>query len=409
MFDRDLWREIFQSISKNKLRSILSGFTIAFAILIFTLLFGISNGLQNTFAVFFVNSTPNAIQIYSGRTSIPFKGMKSGRRIQLSNNEVNYIKDKNRDKLKYISARVNKNFNVSYEHNRNSYTINAVEPDHQFINTYELNQGRFINIADIHRKEKTAVIGRLVEEDLFNHKSAIGNYINLQGINFRIVGVFEKEGDDNAERVIYIPLSTAQSLYANNDYVNQIELTYNDNMSYNEIISFSNSLEEQLKEILLISPKDQNALRIRNVAEAMKNTNMMMMVLTVLIFFIGFGTLIAGIVGISNIMIYVVSERTKELGVRKVLGASPKSIVALILLESITITSIAGYLGILIGIGSVNLIGNSLEKYFITNPSVDTSIIIGAMITLVISGCIAGYVPAKRASKIKPIVALRDE
>ncbi|MDO3694572.1 ABC transporter permease [Wenyingzhuangia sp. chi5] len=409
MFDRDLWREIFQSISKNKLRSILSGFTITFAILIFTLLFGISNGLQNTFASFFVNRTPNAIQIYPGRTAIPFKGMKSGRKIQLSNNEVDHIKEKNNDKVKFISAKIYKSFNVSYEHNRNNYSVNAVQPDHQFIDTYELSEGRFINITDAHKKEKTAVIGRLVKDDLFKNKEAIGKYINLQGINFKVIGVFEKEGDDNAERVIYIPLSTAQSLYANNNYVDQIELTYNDNMSYDEIISFSNSLEEQLKELLLISPKDQSALWISNVAESMKSTNMMMMVLTVLIFFIGFGTLIAGIVGISNIMIYVVSERTKELGVRKVLGASPKSIVALILLESITITSIAGYLGILIGIGSVNLIGNSLEKYFITNPSVDTSIIIGAMITLVISGCIAGYVPAKRASKIKPIVALRDE
>lgn len=409
MFDRDLWSEIFQSIRKNKLRSILSGFTITFAILIFTLLFGISNGLQNTFSSFFVNNTPNAIHIYSGKTSIPYKGKKSGRKIHLSNKETKAIKDINGNKVDYLSSKINKNFNVSYQHHKNNYAINAVLPDDQFIDTYKLSEGRFINISDIHQNKKTAVIGQLVKNDLFKTKNAIGKYINLQGINFKVVGVFSKEGDDNAERIIYIPLSTAQTLYANNDYVNQISLTYNKNMSYPEVVAFSESLQTQLKELLVISPNDQSAIRVRNVAESVKKTNMMMMVLTVLIFFIGFGTLIAGIVGISNIMIYVVSERTKELGVRKVLGASPKSIVALILLESITITSIAGYVGILIGLGSVKLIGNSLEKYFITDPSVDTSIIIGAMITLVISGCIAGYVPAKRASRIKPIVALRDE
>ncbi|ANW95516.1 ABC transporter ATP-binding protein [Wenyingzhuangia fucanilytica] len=409
MFDRDLWAEIFQSISKNKLRSILSGFTITFAILIFTLLFGISNGLQNTFSSFFINNTPNAIYIYSGKATVPFKGKKSGRRVQLTNKEVQYIKETNSDKVQYLSPKIYKNFNVSYEHNKNNYPVNGVLPDNQFIDTYKLSNGRFINLSDIQKNNKTAVIGRLVKNDLFKNKNAIGKYINLQGINFKVIGVFEKEGDDNAERVIYIPLSTSQSLYANNDYVDQIDLTYNKNMSYTEVVAFSKLLEKQLKELLIISPNDQGGIWIRNVAENIKDTNMMMLVLTVLIFFIGFGTLIAGIVGISNIMIYVVSERTKELGVRKVLGASPKSIVALILLESITITSIAGYLGILIGIGTVNLIGDSLEKYFITNPSVDTSIIIGAMITLVISGCIAGYVPAKRASKIKPIVALRDE
>ena len=409
MFDRDLWSEIFQSIRKNKLRSILSGFTITFAILIFTLLFGISNGLQNTFSTFFVNNSPNAIYIYSGKTSTPFKGKKSGRKIQLTNKEVQYIQKLNGDKIQYLSSKVFKTFNVTYKHYRNSYSINAIQPDDQFIDTYTLNQGRFINLSDIKENKKTAVIGRLVEKDLFKNQNAIGKYINLQGINFRVIGVFNKEGDDNSERIIYIPLSTAQSLYANNNYVDEINLTYNKNMSYPEVMAFGELLEKQLKKVLIIDPKDQRGIRISNVAESIKKTNMMMMVLTVLIFFIGFGTLIAGIVGISNIMIYVVSERTKELGVRKVLGASPKSIVALILLESITITSIAGYVGILVGIGSVKLIGNSLEKYFITNPSVDSSIIIGAMVTLVISGSIAGYVPAKRASKIKPIVALRDE
>ena len=409
MFDRDLWGEISQSISKNKLRSILSGFTIAFAILIFTLLFGISKGLQNTFSDLFVNNSSNAIYVYSGRTSIPYKGNKAGKTVRMSNEEIRYLKQHNKNKINYISAKVFKNFNVTYQDKKNNYSVTAVRPASQFIETFQLSKGRFINTLDINRNEKTAVIGKLVKEDLFKTKNAIGKYINVQGINFKVVGIFEEEGDDYSERIIYIPLSTAQVLYANKDYVDQIYLTNNKNMSHSEVIAFSKTIENQLKELLVVSPNDQGAIRVRNNAEAMRNTNMMLVIITVLIFFIGFGTLIAGIVGISNIMIYVVSERAKELGIRKVLGASPKSIISLILLESITITSIAGYVGIIIGVGSIKLIGNSLEKYFIINPSVDTSIVIGAMITLVISGCIAGYVPAKRASKIKPIIALRDE
>ncbi|MEN8891138.1 MAG: FtsX-like permease family protein, partial [Wenyingzhuangia sp.] len=285
----------------------------------------------------------------------------------------------------------------------------AILPDHQFIDQYKMNEGRFVNISDLNDNKKVAIIGRLIKKDLFKNKTPIGKYINLQGINFKVIGVFTKEGDDEAENIIYIPLTTAQTLYANNDHINGIDLTYDKNMNYSEIIAFTELLETQLKELLGIAPQDQRGIRIRNVAESIKQTNTMMIVLTILVFFIGFGTLIAGIVGISNIMVYVVNERQKELGIRKVLGASPKSIVSLIILESITITSVAGYLGILIGIGTIKLIGDRLEKYFITNPNVETSIIIGAMVTLIISGCIAGYVPAKRASRIKPIVALRDD
>jgi putative ABC transport system permease protein len=409
IFDRDLWFEIVQSIRKNKLRTILSGFTITFAILIFTLLFGISNGLQNTFSTFFVNDTPNAIYINSGRTSKPYEGKKSGRQIQLTNKEVEFIKSKNQDNVEYISSKIYKNFNVSYRQQKNTYSAVAILPDHQFIDQYKMNEGRFVNISDLNDNKKVAIIGRLIKKDLFKNKTPIGKYINLQGINFKVIGVFTKEGDDEAENIIYIPLTTAQTLYANNDHINGIDLTYDKNMNYSEIIAFTELLETQLKELLGIAPQDQRGIRIRNVAESIKQTNTMMIVLTILVFFIGFGTLIAGIVGISNIMVYVVNERQKELGIRKVLGASPKSIVSLIILESITITSVAGYLGILIGIGIIKLIGDRLEKYFITNPNVETSIIIGAMVTLIISGCIAGYVPAKRASRIKPIVALRDD
>jgi putative ABC transport system permease protein len=409
MFNKELWSEIFQSIGKNKLRSILSGFTITFAILIFTLLFGIANGLQNTFESFFVNDASNTISIRAGKTSKPYKGQQTGRRVKLSNKEYHFLNNKNGDKIEYSTARIYKNFDVSYKGNKNNYSTRAVHPEHQFIEKSLITNGRYINQGDIVNNLKVAVIGKLVKEDLFKNKYPVGKYINLQGISFKIIGVFEEDNDDNENRIIYIPVSTAQNLYQKNDYVNAINLTYNPKMNYDEALAFGTQITKQLKEQLSIAPKDQSAIRVQNYAEGKKNSDQMMFVLGLLILFIGSGTLIAGIVGISNIMVYIVKERTKELGIRKVLGASPKSIIGLILLESITITSLAGYLGMLIGMGALYLIGDSFEKYFITDPSVENYVVITAVIVLIISGCIAGYLPAKRASEIKPIVALRAE
>lgn len=409
MFDRDLWREIFQSIQKNKLRSILSGFTISFAILIFTLLFGIANGLQNTFESFFVSNASNAITIRTGKTSKPYKGNQSGKKIQLSNADFEFLKKKNASKIEYSSGRIYKNFRVSHHNEHRNYNIKAVHPEHQFIEKSSMSRGRFINTSDLHNARKVAVIGKKVSDDLLQNKFPIGKYIQMQGIAFKIVGVFEEADDDNENSVIYIPLNTAQNLYEKNNYLNEISLTYNPTMNYEEALDFGYLIKKQLQERLTVAPKDQRAIRIRNNAEGKKGIDQLMFVIGILILFIGFGTLTAGIVGISNIMVYIVKERTKELGIRKVLGASPRAIVSLILLEAISITSLAGYLGIFIGIGALNLIDDKLEAYFIQDPHVDTPIVVGAVIVLIIAGAIAGYIPAKRASQIKPIVALRTE
>jgi len=409
MFDLDLWREIFQSISKNKLRSLLSGFTVSFAILLFTLLFGIANGLENTFNSFFKDDAQNSIFIQSGKTTKPYKGFKSGREIQFKNEDFDYLKNDFGDKVQYITSRVYKSLTASYKNEKNNYQIRAVHPDHQYLEKTLVYEGRYITAKDLQEKSKVIVIGRLVEEDLFAKTVALGKYVNLGGIQYKVVGVYRDDGGDNEERMIYMPITTAQNIYGNNDYVDQINLTYNPAMGYDEALSFSSLLTKKLKDRFDISPKDQRAVRVRNMAEASKGVNQMTSVLGILILVIGMGTLIAGIVGIANIMIFVVKERTKELGIRKALGATPKSIVRMIMLESILVTALAGYLGLLIGMGVLELIGDSLKQYFITNPSVSTSLIVGATITLILAGAIAGYLPAKRAASIKPIVALGDE
>ena len=409
MFDIDLWREIFQSINKNRTRSLLSGFTVTFAILLFTILFGLANGLNNTFSETFVDEASNAIFIRTGKTSKAHKGLQAGRRIQLKNQDFVYIKKDFDSETEYIASKVFKNITASYKNKKNNYSLIAVNPDNQYVEKSKVYSGRYVNQLDIDNQTKVIVIGRLVEDELFSKTSALGENVNLSGISYKVVGVFSDDGGDDEERIIYMPLSTAQQIYGNNDYVDQINLTYNPDFDYDQAIDFGLDLEKKLKNRFNVATNDQRAIRIFNRAMQNKGIKQMTSVLGILILIIGMGTLIAGVIGISNIMIFIVKERTKEIGIRKALGASPKSIVSIILIESILITTLAGYLGLLIGVGVLEWASPVLKTYFITDPSVSKSLVITATLTLIGAGTLAGYLPAKKASKIKPIVALRDD
>ena len=409
MFDLDRWREIFQSINKNKLRSVMSGFTVAFAILLFTLLFGVVNGLSNTFKDAFVDDAQNAMFVRVWKTSKPHKGLQTGRRIQLKNKDFNFVKNTYEDKIQHLTARIYKNVNISYKNKQDNYNLRAVHPDHQFLEKTIMDEGRYINERDLKEKAKVIVIGRLVKEDIFGAKPALGKRVNVSGISYKIIGIFSDKGGDNEERLTYMPITTAQMIYGNNDYISQINVGYDPKLSLNEAIAFGNKMERDLRKKLDIHPDDQSALSVRNMAEANKGIGQFMGILYLLVIVIGSGTLIAGIIGISNIMIFVIKERTKEFGIRKALGAQPSSIVGMVVQESVLITTIAGYLGLSLGTYILSEIGDGLEKYFIKDPSVSTGIVVGATIVLVLSGLIAGYVPAKRAARIKPIVALRAD
>jgi putative ABC transport system permease protein len=410
MFDLDRWREIFQSINKNRLRSVMSGFTVAFAILLFTLLFGVANGLGNFFKGAFVDDAQNAIFVNVRKTSMPYKGLQTGRKIQLKNTDYKYISDTYKSKIEYQSAIIYKNFSIKYKNEANTYSVTAVNPDNQFLEKTVIDEGRFLNERDLKEKSKVIVIGRLIKKDLFGERPAFGKRVNVNGSSYLVIGVFSDEGGDNEERKAYIPLTTSQMMYGNNDYINQVNLGYNPDLSTDAAVAFGNRLERDLREKLNIHPDDQSALSVRNMADANKFISTVMLALFLIITFIGSGTLIAGIIGISNIMIFVIKERTKEFGIRKALGAQPAAIVAMVVQESVLITTIAGYVGLSLGTYILALIGDSLEKdYFIKDPSVSTEIVIGASFVLIISGLIAGYVPAKRAANIKPIEALRAD
>ena len=409
MFNRDRWTEIFETIGKNKLRTFLSGFTVSLGIFIFIILFGLGNGLKNTFQEFFLDDASNAIFLYPGKTSKPYKGFKANRRIEFRNDDLRDIKENFSFYLEHLTPRITRNALTRYKNQSNNYSTRAVAPGHQFVEKTILMKGRYINQSDISRKTKVAVIGRMVAKDLFKSEEAIGKYINLGSSAFKVVGIFQDEGGDNEERNIYIPFTTRQIIEKSNDKVDQIILTYRKELGYLGAMGLENGLKKYFKEKKSVSPEDPNGFYIRNIADDLRETQQFAVVLQLIVSFVGLGTLIAGIIGISNIMVFVVKERTKELGIRKALGATPNSVIKMVLQESVFITIISGYLGLIFGVLVLENIGVKLDKYFIKNPFIEISTALMATVVLIIFGAIAGYIPAKRASSIKPIIALRDE
>ncbi len=409
MFSRDNWKEIFETIRKNKLRTFLSGFTVALGIFIFVSLFGFGNGLINTFDEFFQDDATNVFFFFPGRTSKPYKGFKSERQIEFDNSDIEDIKKNFPMALEYITPRITRGALVRYKSESNNYTTRAVGESHQFAEKTIMMKGRYLNTLDIRDKNKYAVIGRLVEQNLFDDEEALGKFIDIGGSMFKVIGVFQDDGGDNEERMIYLPYTTRQLLEKNNDKIDQFIVGFKPEIGYTGAMAFERSLERFIKDKKVIAPDDENGIFIRNMADALQQNQQFAGVLQLIVAFVAFGTIIAGIIGISNIMVFVVKERTKELGIRKALGATPANVISTILLESVFITTISGFSGMLFGIALLSSLGDTLEEYFITDPYINTGTAIFATIALIIFGAIAGYVPANRAAKIKPIVALRDE
>lgn len=409
MFDIDRWQEIFSSIRSNVLRTILSGFTVALGLYIFIVLFGIGSGLQNAFTEGFARDAQNLISIFTGKTTIAYGGLQSDRSISFNNEDYDKIVDIDQEKVQYSSPRYSTFLMVKYGKESGNYQISGSNEDEVKIENRTLLNGRFINPNDILNKLPVAVIGRMVQRDLIKNGDPIGKEIEINGTMFKVIGVFSDEGGDWDERMISVPISTLQQMKKSSDTVNTVYIAYNENLDPKKAIEYSDKLEKQIKARKKISPDDESGVVVRNNAKNLEDTFAFLAVLTGIVGFIGMGTLLAGIIGISNIMVYIVKERTQEIGVRKAIGAKPRSIIALIMQESIVITVISGLIGVGLGVLSLNLIGDSLEKYFIKDPSVGWGIIIMAFVSLVFSGLIAGFVPAYRAAKIKPIEALRAE
>lgn len=409
MFDLDRWREIFDSIRSNVLRTVLSGFTVALGLYIFIVLFGIGNGLQNAFQQGFTRDAQNLISISTGKTTLAYGGLQSDRVVTLNNDDYSQLIESDPEKVQYSTPRYSTSMMVKYNKESGNYQISGANQDEVKIENRQLLNGRFISPRDISNKQNVAVIGRMVQRDLIKDGDPVGKNLDINGSIFKVIGVYADEGGDWDERMISIPITTLQQMKKGSDTVSTVFIAYDEKMSPEEAIKYSDQLKKDLKARKNVSPDDENAVYVNNRAEGLKDSFMFLFVITLIVGFIGLGTLLAGIIGISNIMVYIVKERTQEIGVRKAIGAKPKSIIGLIMQESIVITVISGLVGVGLGVLTLNLIGDNLEKYFIKDPNVGWGLISVAFISLVLSGLIAGFVPAYRASKIKPIEALRAE
>ena len=410
MFSRDRWLEIFDSIKKNKLRTFLSGFTVALGILIFVVLFGFGNGLDNTFDKFFTDDALNTMWVNAGRTTKPYMGYKANRRIEFDNKDLEDITNRFAFYIDGITPRITESGNIGYKLKSNNYSVRGVGPFHQKNEMTIMMRGRYINGLDVENKERNVVIGRLVKQDLFGDEDALGKFVSGGGRSWKVIGVFQDDGGDNEERIVYVPYTTLQLIQKNTDKLQQIIISYKPEIGYAGAVAFENQLKKYLKQKKFIDPTDPRGVFIRNIASELSRNDQFKSGLSSIILFVGIGTLLAGIIGISNIMVFVVKERTKELGIRKAIGATPSSIIGMILQEAIFITSISGYVGLITGIGILKLVGNTLEEdYYILDPYVDLNTAILATFLLIGFGAFAGYLPAKRAAKIKPIEALTDK
>ncbi len=414
MFEFDNWQEIYHTVKKNKLRTFLTAFSVSWGIFMLILLLGFGTGLQNGVESQFSDVATNSLWLNAGQTSIPYKGTKPGKQIRLDNEDFGQIMQQVRE-VEFITGRFYcyGEFTVRYKDKYSSFEVMGCHPEHQFLENQTAVKGRFINEIDWKQRRKVAAIGTKVAEGLFGEEDPIGKEINVRGIMYKVVGVFKDGGGDEEMRRIFIPISVAQLTYGGTNQLHQIMFTVG-NASVEESNIIKQNVVSLMSQRHKFSPEDTRALYVWNNVEEFQKFSSLFDGIRIFVWVVGFGTIIAGIVGVSNIMLIVVKERTREIGVRKALGATPSSIVWLFLQESITITLIAGYIGLLAGISLMEfinwaIINFGIETEFFKNPEVDLSAAASATIMLVIAGAMAGFFPARKAAKVNPITALKDE
>jgi len=406
----DRFQEIYSTIQKNKLRTVLTGFSVAWGIFMLILLLGSGTGIENGIKNEFRNVATNSIWVHPGQTSKPYKGLQPGRQIKFTNMDYDEI-NTNLEGVEHLTARYylwNTNL-ITYKKEYGAFNIIAFHPDHKFLENTVLIEGRLINEFDVRRARKVATIGTLVKAQLFKDESAVGKFITINGVPFKVIGIHYDEGREMHLRLVYLPVSTAQNVFGGGNRIHAVMFTIG-NASVNQGRAMENSVRAKMALRHTFSPDDPKALRIFNTVERFQKFINLFSGIRIFIWVIGIGTIIAGVVGISNIMLISVKERTREIGIRKALGATPGSIVSLILSESLLVTAVSGYIGLVAGVAVIELASAYLPKIdLFQHPEVDFRIAVGALLLLVISGMLAGFVPARRAAGILPVEALRDE
>jgi putative ABC transport system permease protein len=417
MFDSDRWLEIYSSLKKNKLRTFLTAFGVFWGIFMLIIMLGSGKGLENGVIGKFGGSATNSVFIWTQRTSLPYAGLPKGRNFNMKNEDMIAI-ERSVNELEHISPRnqlrgYGTGNNVTHQNTSGNFTVMGDYPQIMEINPMEILQGRFLNHFDIEQERKVAVISTRVQEVLFGDKDPINENIKINGVYFKVVGIWKsKKKGNQAERdgqTLFIPFTTFQKAFNYGNIVGWLAATAKPNSN---AVLVENKIKTILKTRHKVAPEDDRAFGSFNAQKEFEKLNGLFGGIAMLIWVVGTGTLIAGIIGVSNIMLIVVKERTKEIGIRRAIGATPASIIGQIMLEAITLTSLAGYFGLIFGVALTEILSNAIgdggDGMFV-NPTIDLRIAITALLILIVAGAFAGLIPARKAIKIKPIDALRAE
>jgi putative ABC transport system permease protein len=419
MFNKDRWDEILEALTSNKSRTLLTAFGVFWGITILVLLLALTNGLKNGVTASFSNFAANSMFTWTQRVSIPYKGLPKGRRFNYKLDDVAALKAEFPE-LKYVSPRNSLGGyrganNVTRGTKIGAFQIYGDYPEFIEQQPMDVLQGRFVNHSDLEAKRKVCVIGVDVVAGLYDKgEEVIGSYIKINGVNFMVVGVFKNlnsQGDREEEaNTIFIPFTTFNQAFNYGDRVGWMAITAYDDYSITQV---KDRVFATLKERHTVHPDDERAFGHRDISEDFAKVTGLFTILTVVGYFVGALILLSGIIGISNIMLIVVKERTKEIGVRRALGATPWNIRLQILQESLILTVIAGMTGVAFSAAIIWLMnyllnqGGPVENF--ANPSVGMPVIFTALTILIVSGLLAGMIPANSATKMKPVDALRIE
>ncbi len=407
MFDFDKWEEIFTSIRRHKMRTALTALGVFWGIFMLVILLGAGQGLQNGVEYQFRDDATNSIWLRRGTTSKEYRGLPKGRRIEFTNEEYDFLVENFAD-IEHITGRyyLSGDRIVAYGDQSFSYPIRSVHPGHLHIENTLIQDGRYLNQQDLDEYRKVAVIGRKVKDDLFGGEGdPIGREISIGGIVYKVVGWYEDTGGDNEMRIIYLPITTAQKVYAGTERIHQLMFSTGD-MPLEEMQDLEGKVRRMLAVRLGFDPSDRRALYINNRAEDYQQVQSLFFAIKAFVWFVGIGTLLAGVIGVSNIMLIIVKDRTKEIGIRKAMGATPRSIISMVLQEAVFLTALAGYGGMLAGIAVLYGLG-SLELDYFRHPQVNIWVAMAAIAVLMLAGALAGLMPAIQAARINPVVAMQ--
>ncbi len=414
MFDKERWSEIWASVSRNKLRSGLTMFGVFWGIFMLVIMLGMGRGLSNGVMGGFGGWATNSCFVWTQSTSLPYAGFKRGRHFNFNNSDIAAVHAI--PGVAQVAPRLQLGGyrganNVSYGNKAGGFSVNGDMPEVIHFQAATISKGRFLNEKDIRDERKVCVIGPDVVKALFGPEDPMGKYIKVQGVYFQVVGLYAAQAsamdEEGSGSTIYIPFSTFQKAFNSMNMVHWFSISAKPGVKVSEVFD---RVKREMARRHKVSPEDPLAFGGFNLQEMYDKMNMLFTAIAALSWTVGILTLIAGVIGIGNIMLVIVKERTKEIGIRRSMGAKPWNITGQVMLEALTLTFMAGYLGLLAGIGLLQGIGAAgLQGNFFTNPGVDLSAALTALAVLVISGLVAGWIPARRALSIKPVDALRAE